>query len=494
MGQAILYCWKCQNRVLASDLAEGRAFQTAGHTTCRDCAGDLALTLEGRERQDLLSKIAAADGPAAPSRSTRRVLPPRTPAAGVAAVGPRSPASSRALWGLAAGVGIALVAVLGLVVSGRSGRTDVPVETKSASAAPTTETEAQRREKAADLAIRKARKAADSGKDLDGLVRLWTEAVAASESTSRRTEAQRERDAALARQKEDHERDWAQIDSSIRGLETRREFRKAAEFLKSARKRHDGAEWAQRMDRRLAALEEKEKAAVIPTAGLALWLRADAGVDLDGPQVSRWRDQSDAHHDASQDIAGRRPTLLPDGLNGRPCLRFDGKDSRLDFEMPVNGLTEMTIILVSACDAEKKGANGSDSSLVYWDAEGKLSGKIYLAPYQTGVRFKFGTGLEKADLGIKRPESIQARPTLTILRKEGTVDSLYTDGTLAKMQAGMGGTIAACSKRASLGIGKSNTHFSGCIAELLVYTRALPEAERNQVERNLAEKYRLTLK
>jgi hypothetical protein len=39
-----------------------------------------------------------------------------------------------------------------------------------------------------------------------------------------------------------------------------------------------------------------------------------------------------------------------------------------------------------------------------------------------------------------------------------------------------------------LGVGKSNSHFSGWITELLIFARALSDADRQQVERVLLEK------
>jgi len=63
-----------------------------------------------------------------------------------------------------------------------------------------------------------------------------------------------------------------------------------------------------------------------------------------------------------------------------------------------------------------------------------------------------------------------------------------------KQQSGIGPKIAACADRAILGIGKNNTHFSGTLAEVLVYDRALPDAERARVERSLAEKYGLPVR
>lgn len=505
MGQAIVYCWKCQNRIVAGDFEAHRAFQAGGHTSCQACVGDLLRTLTGSDREALLSQVSrAAETPSRPDPSQKstgrhaamRDASHKTPGGGTRAVaavpGPRSP--------LPLALGAAAVAILLiLVIVAVSGGKD-PTPTRSEAPPPpppVAETDAARRQKAAEQAISKARAAAPSGLDIDAQIRLWNEAVAAAERTPSLADATRERDAAVARRKEVYDGEWAQVDASLKGLETQREYQRAVDFLKSARGRHEGPEWSQLVDRRLTGLAEKQKEAariekLVPQAGLSLWFRGDAGLTLDGDKVTAWADQSGGRHDATSSNPAQRPTFLPAGLNGRPCVRFDGAATVLNYTMAMNGLTGLTLVVVATCPPEKAGAGGSDASVIYWDETG-TSGKIYLATTQTGVRFKMGTGKDKSDLTYARPSPLSGRPSLTLLRKEGTVDALYVDGALAKRQTGMGGKIANCSERAALGIGKKDTHYQGCVAEVLVYGRALSDAERDQVSRYLADKYALTL-
>jgi len=69
--------------------------------------------------------------------------------------------------------------------------------------------------------------------------------------------------------------------------------------------------------------------APIPTSGLQLWLKADAGVTLNGSSVSKWTDQSSNGNDAFELDSPRQPLFVRDGLNGKPVIRFDGVDDRL---------------------------------------------------------------------------------------------------------------------------------------------------------------------
>lgn len=65
-------------------------------------------------------------------------------------------------------------------------------------------------------------------------------------------------------------------------------------------------------------------------AGLKLWLKADAGVTLNGSTVSQWDDQSGNGNHASQSTASYQPTFVANQLNGKPVLRFDGSNDFLN--------------------------------------------------------------------------------------------------------------------------------------------------------------------
>jgi hypothetical protein len=65
-------------------------------------------------------------------------------------------------------------------------------------------------------------------------------------------------------------------------------------------------------------------------AGLQLWLKADAGVTLNGSTVSAWADQSGNWNDATQATASYQPTFVANALNGKPVLRFEGSNDFLN--------------------------------------------------------------------------------------------------------------------------------------------------------------------
>jgi hypothetical protein len=356
-------------------------------------------------------------------------------------------------------------------------------------------------DRTAEQAIAKAHQSALEGTDLDAQVRLWDLAVSASRGTSRFPEATKERDGAMVRRAESMARELRQLEATVESLEKAEGSKKAADFLRSARARHASPEWTAPVDRSLSGVLEREKAAssagaradaspLIPREGLALWLRGDLGITQSGTRVSRWADQSASHRDARQDASAQQPTLLSTAANGKPGVVFDGARTSMSFILPVNGLRGMTVFVVSACTRDAGASTGSDSSVFYWDAAGS-NGKLYLGSFQTAIRFKFGTGQPNGDIAFQRPSPLSTRPSLTVIRKEGPEDTLFTDGVPAARRTGMGECIGGCKDQASLGIGRSNSHFSGCIAELLIFTKPLSDADRQQIERYLMEKYAL---
>jgi hypothetical protein len=401
--------------------------------------------------------------------------------------------------------GLVLVAALAFLFYG-TGKSEKggPPETERPPTGSVAGSGSSDRERAAEAAILKAQDAAAAGRDLDAQILLWDEAVKVSAGSPRSQEALRERTLLLARRRETCTRELSQLEESIHTLEGSGEFRKAIDFLTSARNRHGYPEWTLGVDRHLARAVEKQKAAEaaetgsrasssVPHEGLALWLRSDAGITLNGSRVSRWIDQSESRHDASQEVPTHQPSLLSTAVNGRPGLCFDGSQTSMTFHLPVNGLAGMTVFLVSACARDVAQGSGSDAAALYWDASG-ANGKIYLGSFQTRIRFKFGTGKLNSDLSWTRPSSILIQPSLTVIKMEGRVDSLYTDGRLAVSQTCEGRSIAECKDQAFLGIGKNNSHFSGSIAELLIFTQALGDPVRQRVEHYLMEKYTLPAK
>ena len=82
---------------------------------------------------------------------------------------------------------------------------------------------------------------------------------------------------------------------------------------------------------------------------------------------------------------------------------------------------------------------------------------------------------------------------MVVARKEGATDSLYLNGGLLLTETGKVSAIGGCLDRATLGRGWTGG-FTGMIAEVLVYLRALSDIERQAVEKYLMNKYKISEK
>ncbi len=226
----------------------------------------------------------------------------------------------------------------------------------------------------------------------------------------------------------------------------------------------------------------------IPSTGLALWLKADAGTPAAGSRVSIWSDQSSNHADASQANGVNQP-LATLSASGARVVRFDGASDFMSFVAPLNGLTGATLILVASAAQDYTGDwNGTSNAPLFWN-ETAYWGCVHLSPFQTSVKYRFGTTQTNNLPAFTRPVSIGSGLSITTAVKNGTTESLFINGSNVLTQSGKYSTINGIAGTGTLGRGYNSTYFAGDIAEVLVYRRALSDAERAQIESYLISKY-----
>jgi hypothetical protein len=242
----------------------------------------------------------------------------------------------------------------------------------------------------------------------------------------------------------------------------------------------------------------------IPTDGLQLWFRADRGVTHSDNKVTQWDDQSCSGLHAK--LNRGQPMLLNTAIGGRPAIHFNGKGDVLEFKgWSPNGLTAMTIIIVSANTEYQpepgpgKGAEGGShstlQSIINWPQPSPEArwGIALLSAYQQSVSFRFGTGQNPNINNWKRPASIGDSPTMTMAIHDGATEKLYVEGELVWTQTDKLITITNCASYGYIGRwshgGDNSGWFAGNVAEIIVYTKALDDIERNKVEAYLGAKY-----
>ena len=262
MGHEIVYCYWCSSRILGTDFEKGAAILIGNHACCAECLPKVLSSLPDKQRETLLAELSKVSAPR-PSRNTPRggveISSTRTPRVGSPMPSPpRGGKPPMVLFAIGGGV---LVLLLLLVAMMSGGSSEKSVVRNDPTPVPVPKPVGPDREKLARDALHKARDAARSAIDIDLQVRLWDEAVAASERTASSDEATQERTLILQRRKDVYAQELARLSDSIEGILRDDEFKKALDALVSARKRHELSEWTSGVDRRIDEVKKLETTA-----------------------------------------------------------------------------------------------------------------------------------------------------------------------------------------------------------------------------------------
>ncbi|HZE95999.1 MAG TPA: hypothetical protein VE981_03135 [Planctomycetota bacterium] len=228
-----------------------------------------------------------------------------------------------------------------------------------------------------------------------------------------------------------------------------------------------------------------------PTIGLAAWFKADAGTVIEVGKVAQWQDQSGHGRNAGQTMPAGRPQLAANVWNGKPVLRFDGTANQLQFDCPVNAQTALTIFMVSSAAKNQLGNDCGNYAALQWSESGGW-GAVFLSPEQNRIAYRFGTGQGGNVVFWDRQPT--GGPAVFMMRKDGAHEELWVQGALVAAPKDKTWPIGHTSDTATIGAGNETRNpppkfFAGDIAEILVFTRALSEPERDAVERSLRAKY-----
>lgn len=201
----------------------------------------------------------------------------------------------------------------------------------------------------------------------------------------------------------------------------------------------------------------------LPRTGMRLWLRADAGLTLDGAgNVSAWADQSGAGNHAQQPEATRRPRVGT-GPAGLPVLTFDGTGDYVSFPRLANIRTVFWVVREDAAATPEWRFPLGDTSAT--DFHGDAGGSWWSGSWASGSVLGGVTRME----GVVVDGRSTRRPTRL------TVVSLVTTGPVA---------ASSFSRDRNY-----DRYWWGDLAELLVYDRPLTDDERLTVEVYLAQRH-----
>lgn len=214
----------------------------------------------------------------------------------------------------------------------------------------------------------------------------------------------------------------------------------------------------------------------IPTTGLRLWLRADAGVTSDQEgRISLWQDQSGAANDASQGSGGNQPLLVTNSVAGLPAVLFtDSEWLNLPNAMSGASAGELFAVLKSNRaggttngGAIRFGSSGAD--LYYPGGDGRIYDDFGTSSWRI-------TGAPGQALDQYHIYNVASTAGEWTSRINGILH--YTTAT----------NVVGFTSSPVIGVGGSY-YFSGDIAEILIYDRVLSASERQTVEYYLGGKY-----
>ena len=249
-----------------------------------------------------------------------------------------------------------------------------------------------------------------------------------------------------------------------------------------------GANWGE------VTLEEKSP---IPTNGLNIWLNADRGVTLggdDGNSVLSWDSQGSENvtFTAEEESAPKLST----NENGVPSLLFDGASSMSFDGVNFNGKSELTMIVVSHYTGEavtnpSNNWTSGDQHAAFYVGEAGGWGGLFVSPYHDWTSARFGSGQQFCNIKYYDRDEID-RSAVTIAVKDGTTEKLYVDGVLGTTKENTGAQTANIGTTMYVGksiVTNADSFFKGTISEILIYDRALSDAEIEQVNTYLTQKY-----
>ncbi|MEO7313532.1 MAG: LamG-like jellyroll fold domain-containing protein [Chitinophagaceae bacterium] len=218
------------------------------------------------------------------------------------------------------------------------------------------------------------------------------------------------------------------------------------------------------------------------TTNLQLWLKADAGITKDGAgNISAWADQSPNLHLASQSIPTSQPLWVANVLNGKPVVRFDGANDLMTTDVNGPGGTEFTFFVVAKSDGQR--------ILSYNDGNGYV-----LYSYAITNQFVISNdggpygGLNPA---INDPSYFVAGCARYKASTSNGMQTFLNGSLVAQRDAENIAALPNAPLQIGGAPGGTTEVINGDVAEIIVYNRALTDAEKSLVDNYLSVKYGL---
>lgn len=217
-----------------------------------------------------------------------------------------------------------------------------------------------------------------------------------------------------------------------------------------------------------------------------LWLKADVGVTETLGAVSAWNDQSGNENDAAQSTGVLQPSFTASGINFNPAITFDGTTDFLnlpDAAIPA-GNSNYTMLAV-ALDHTNGGfiLGGGTANANEGQTLAVQGGNTLQDNWNSSGAATTGTVTDGTPFLITSTYNGTAGGRVLYL--DGNMDG--TNAALTRNYVPNSNTVLGADKGAAAGF------FDGDIAEVIIYSTDITNAERMMIQTYLAIKYGITL-
>ena len=204
--------------------------------------------------------------------------------------------------------------------------------------------------------------------------------------------------------------------------------------------------------------------------------------------LSAWADRTPFGHDVRQSEADRQPTLHSEGANGKPAVIFDGADDVLG--VMVNGARLLSGDAASLFIVMKQDRASANNAVLGWESNSHLNHLDLLFTYNDQLLFDYGNVSAGGRILAPQPERWDDLWNLVEVYRTGESGRVAVAGETVFSDTFAGELDVEVDGALTLG-GVGGLHFGGAVAEVLVYNRALSEAEITRVRSVMATKFDL---
>lgn len=220
----------------------------------------------------------------------------------------------------------------------------------------------------------------------------------------------------------------------------------------------------------------------IPLANLKLWLKADAGITLNGATVSVWADQSGNGNNCSQGVAINQPTYVAvdSGSNNLPSLSFDGNNFLSG--SPITGIDtgDLSVFIVcrNSAATTNRGVFSVNNIQLYFRR--LYTGRSQF--YNANLQLDNATITDFGNAGV--PNRV-----VSLIKKKATYRAIYIQKTQRIYDTNVAKAIDFTNGNFYVGNKVSNEYWLGNVCEIIIYAEEKTGTDLALIQDYLINKY-----